>query len=506
MVFSLNQWENWLWGWQMTMLLNVFAVVTGIILLANPEFRWSRFLVALLLGVVATYSFANGIMYWPIGLLLLFLASPNRKSSVALWVAAGLITVSSYLYDYQKPPHHPSIWIILQQPIGYSKYVFIYLGASVVNFSMIGAFVVGLLGSIGFWCMIWLLVRRRYRFQVLTPYVGLSLYSIGSALITGIARVGFGSAQAMTSRYMTISSPFWFSNIVLLYDFFEYAGMPCIAMEYVPGRGLDELINENIGLPLSDAVFIFKSIVNAISYIHSNGVLHRDIKPGNIRIGQDGSIKLLDFGIAKDIGGNRLTQAGCFVGTLQYLAPEQLSGNSGDQQSDIWSLGVLFYEMLTGKLPFKENSLTGFLDDIQNNNFSKSNKRLSNVPEDAKNIYVYEDKGFAGHANNLTIFDLTNNSGSPNNWQLGKAMAYSKDAMAPTINWTVVGAPESWRGIIQSCLLFGDPAQKLKAPTSLVVPLEIYFLDAPLLIMTLLLKEIQKNLHKRWHQKKRGAS
>lgn len=218
MVFSLNQWENWLWGWQMTMLLNVFAVVTGIILLANPEFRWSRFLVALLLGVVATYSFANGIMYWPIGLLLLFLASPKRKSSVALWVAAGLITVSSYLYDYQKPPHHPSIWIILKQPIGYSKYVFSYLGASVVNFSMIGAFVVGLLGSIGFWCMIWLLVRRRYRFQVLTPYVGLSLYSIGSALITGIARVGFGSAQAMTSRYMTISSPFWFSNIVLLYS------------------------------------------------------------------------------------------------------------------------------------------------------------------------------------------------------------------------------------------------------------------------------------------------
>ncbi len=194
-----------------------------------------------------------------------------------------------------------------------------------------------------------------------------------------------------TQRFLNearIHARFQHPNIVLLYDFFEYAGMPCIAMEYVSGRGLDELINENIGLPLSDAVFIFKSIVNAISYIHSNGVLHRDIKPGNIRIDQDDSIKLLDFGIAKDIGGNRLTQAGCFVGTLQYLAPEQLSGNSGDQRSDIWSLGVLFYEMLTGKLPFKENSLTGFLDDIQNNNFSKNNKRLSNVPEDAKNIIL----------------------------------------------------------------------------------------------------------------------
>jgi len=194
-----------------------------------------------------------------------------------------------------------------------------------------------------------------------------------------------------TQRFLNeakIHARFQHPNIVLLYDFFEFSGMPCIAMEYVPGRGLDELITENKGLPLPDAVFIFKSIVNAISYIHNNGVLHRDIKPGNIQIAQDGSIKLLDFGIAKDIGGNRLTQAGCFIGTMQYLAPEQLSGESGDQRSDIWSLGVLFYEILTGELPFNDNSLTGFFDEIKNNNFSKNNEHLSSFPTDVKKIIL----------------------------------------------------------------------------------------------------------------------
>lgn len=143
------------------------------------------------------------------------------------------------------------------------------------------------------------------------------------------------------------------SGISTLYDFSEINGQHCIIMEYVDGCTLAERIAAYGPLPAAEAVAVFKSVAEAIGHIHQHGIVHRDIKPNNIKINSAGTAKLLDFGIAKSLSGPGLTMAGDVVGTLQYLSPEQLKGGTADERSDIWALGVLLYEMVSGHVPFE---------------------------------------------------------------------------------------------------------------------------------------------------------
>jgi len=106
-------------------------------------------------------------------------------------------------------------------------------------------------------------------------------------------------------------------------------------------------------MPLAETVYIFQAVVEAIAYVHNNGVVHRDIKSNNIKISTSGEVKLLDFGIAKSESSQQLTATGSVIGTLEYLSPEQLMGGVADARSDIWALGVLLYEMAVGRVPFE---------------------------------------------------------------------------------------------------------------------------------------------------------
>lgn len=146
-------------------------------------------------------------------------------------------------------------------------------------------------------------------------------------------------------------------NVATLYDFTEVDGQPCIIMEYVDGQTLFERIRPSGPLEIAEAVYIFQSVVEAIAYIHSNGVVHRDIKSNNIKISSGGDVKLLDFGIAKSESSEHLTATGSVIGTLEYLSPEQIMGGVADARSDIWALGVLLYEMVTGRVPFQSPTI-----------------------------------------------------------------------------------------------------------------------------------------------------
>ena len=154
-------------------------------------------------------------------------------------------------------------------------------------------------------------------------------------------------------------------NVATLYDFCEVAGQPCIIMEYVDGQAISERIAAfRAPLPLSETVYVFEKVCEAIDYIHRHGVIHRDIKSNNIKISSENKVKLLDFGIAKAQTSQQLTQVGSVIGTLQYLAPELVRGGTADASGDIWALGVLLYEMATGRMPFDAVTVGDLCDRI----------------------------------------------------------------------------------------------------------------------------------------------
>jgi beta-lactam-binding protein with PASTA domain len=142
-------------------------------------------------------------------------------------------------------------------------------------------------------------------------------------------------------------------NIVPVFDWGQSESTYFIVMEYVDGEALSAIIRTQSPLDQSQAASITSDIAKALSYAHRHGVVHRDVKPGNVLITSDGQVKVTDFGIARAMGSDeQVTQTGLVMGTATYFSPEQAQGLEVDQRSDIYSLGVVLYEMLTGKPPF----------------------------------------------------------------------------------------------------------------------------------------------------------
>ena len=140
-------------------------------------------------------------------------------------------------------------------------------------------------------------------------------------------------------------------NIVAIYDYGEDSGTYFIAMEFVKGRELQEILERNERFAMHDVVRIMGQLLEALEYSHRNGVVHRDIKPSNIIVLADGTVKVADFGIAR-VESSNLTQAGMVLGTPSYMSPEQFMGQTVDGRSDLFSAGVILYQLLTGEKPF----------------------------------------------------------------------------------------------------------------------------------------------------------
>src|SRR5438270_2288446 len=140
-------------------------------------------------------------------------------------------------------------------------------------------------------------------------------------------------------------------NIVSIYDRGEAEGTYYIAMEYLDGRSMKELIVSRGPAPISVAIDYARQILAAVGFAHRHGIVHRDIKPHNVLVDAEGRLKVTDFGIAR-AGASQMTEAGSIIGTAQYLSPEQAKGAPVDQTSDLYSVGVVLYELLTGTVPF----------------------------------------------------------------------------------------------------------------------------------------------------------
>jgi serine/threonine-protein kinase len=144
--------------------------------------------------------------------------------------------------------------------------------------------------------------------------------------------------------------------IAPIYGLHRYGDDLFIAMEYVPGETLDARLKRLSRLPPGTALHVTSMVLQALDYAHRLGVVHRDIKPGNIIVAPAGTLKVMDFGIARVLGSERRTRVGSIVGTLAYMAPEQIQGLDTDQRADLYSVGIMLYEMLVGHVPFKADT------------------------------------------------------------------------------------------------------------------------------------------------------
>ena len=195
-LFSLSQWQNWFLGWQLQEFLNVLAAVLAVHWLSDARGGWGRLAGALVAALVATYSFANGMLLWPVGLGVLWLAGGEQlRARVLVWVSVGVLVGASYLYGYQTPEAHPAPWEVWRYPLSFVAYAAAWLGQPLVAFHAGGAMLAGALG-VAAWA-VWLVrLRGRPDTAALRAWAwGLGGYALASALMTAAGRAEIGVEQ-----------------------------------------------------------------------------------------------------------------------------------------------------------------------------------------------------------------------------------------------------------------------------------------------------------------------
>jgi len=177
------------------------------------------------------------------------------------------------------------------------------------------------------------------------------------------------------SNELKLSRKIVHKNVARMFDLNEHSGAHYITMEYVRGEDLGRLIRKMGILSPGQAIPIIRHVCEGLEEAHKLGIVHRDLKPGNIMIDEEGNALIMDFGIARSLTGKGITDAGVMIGTPEYMSPEQVEGREVDERSDIYSLGIILYEMVTGRVPFKGDTP-----------FTIGVKHKSETPKDPKEL------------------------------------------------------------------------------------------------------------------------
>jgi len=177
-------------------------------------------------------------------------------------------------------------------------------------------------------------------------------------------------------------------NIVEVYDVGEEDGQHYIVMEYIEGKTLKQLLKKRESLTLTEVIDIMTQLTDGISHAHESYIIHRDIKPQNIMIEDDGKVKITDFGIAMALNATQLTQTNSVMGSVHYLPPEQASGKSATIKSDIYSMGILMYELLTGNVPFKGDNAVEIALKHMKDKIPSIRKQDPSIPQSVENILL----------------------------------------------------------------------------------------------------------------------
>lgn len=204
-----------------------------------------------------------------------------------------------------------------------------------------------------------------------------------------ILNYDFSNEQELKRRFMRealSATSLTHPHIVDIYDVDEDGDLHYLVMEYIEGQTLKEFINSNGPLSPEQALPIMQQIVSAISNAHYNGIVHRDIKPQNILMDRDGNVKITDFGIAMALSATVHTRTNSVLGTVHYLSPEQARGGMATKKSDIYSLGIVFYELLTAKLPFSGESAVSIALKHLQEDIPSVRKLYPAIPQSVENV------------------------------------------------------------------------------------------------------------------------
>ncbi|HEY7819255.1 MAG TPA: serine/threonine-protein kinase, partial [Vicinamibacteria bacterium] len=177
-------------------------------------------------------------------------------------------------------------------------------------------------------------------------------------------------------------------NIVTVYELGNFGGKdkPYIVMEYLEGTDVAALVSGSRGVPFAEALDIVIQLCRALDFAHQKGVVHRDVKPANLRYLDDGQVKIMDFGIARIEGSHQITKSGVMIGTLHYMSPEQIRGEKLDGRTDIFSAGCILYELLTGVRPFSGESATSILYSIVHETPKPIAEKSADFPQEIQKI------------------------------------------------------------------------------------------------------------------------
>ena len=221
LIFSLSQYENWRWGWQIQIFLNVLMVCLGIYWLTKSAQSHWYFLGAIGAGIIATYSFANGLLFWGIGLIVLWnlsMKDTRKYAYFAIWATLAVYLAWSYMKGYHRPEEHPVPVFTLNYFLNYVAFVLAYLGNPLFESDANASFIFGVVGVLIYgygWYRIY--TQKSFDKSQYSIFFYWSLYTLMSAGLTALGRTGLGLPSASASRYVTICNFFWINNFILLF-------------------------------------------------------------------------------------------------------------------------------------------------------------------------------------------------------------------------------------------------------------------------------------------------
>ena len=265
------------------------------------------------------------------------------------------------------------------------------------------------------------------------------------------------------------------SNIATVFRFFAHEGTLYLVMEYISGQPFGDMLREKGALPATEVVRIMKQALAGLGYAHDNKVVHRDIKPGNLMLDGRDTVKVLDFGIAHLLDQTRITQSGSVLGTPAYMAPEQVLGQQVDGRTDLYALGVVLYEMLTGKLPYRANSqfeqMRAHLE-TQPRSLKEMNET---VPRPLRETIVqalakqaddrFQSAAEFSDALEVALAESANDSG-------GTLVATGRSAVAVSVGGSPPGSSaQSTPATVARPLSGTESGTEIRMPTSLEIPL-----------------------------------